>query len=157
MLVFSSTLKCYITAIVVCVYLNAFGERRGAARIWKFFVCLRTKSTCGFLLRNAHIGCLRVNPVWRCEYAVKVEFTFLKHSNTTMFVPDEPFSYSCIPLSLSFGGSSLRTRRLRRWSSAGSWVSAFSRHNSVTSLWGTRHTASNMRRSRNVHVFLFEE
>jgi hypothetical protein len=41
-----------------------------------------------------------------------------------MFVPDEPFSYSCIPLSLSFVGSSLRTRRLRRWSSAGSWVSA---------------------------------
>ena len=41
----------------------------------------------------------------------------------TMFVPDEPFTYSCIPLSLSFGGSSLRGRRLRRWGSTGSWVS----------------------------------
>jgi len=40
-----------------------------------------------------------------------------------MFVPDEPFTYSCIPLSLSFGGSSLRGRRLRRWGSTGSWVS----------------------------------
>lgn len=52
-----------------------------------------------------------------------------------MFVPDEPFSYSCIPISLSFGGSSLRARRLRRWGSTGSWVSDSNR--SLALLWGT--------------------
>ncbi|GLH06612.1 Protein of unknown function [Gryllus bimaculatus] len=54
-----------------------------------------------------------------------------------MFVPDEPFSYSCLPISLR--GSGLLARRMRRWGSAGSWMTLNVNEQELVSLAKAEH------------------